>query len=65
LGLRRIDRVLIEIGDIGVRCRAFGTTHRLPVVRRISLLVAMELADDGVPTTVLRPASAASGLPPP
>jgi hypothetical protein len=50
--MRRLSWVrIVRDGDQST-CEAFGIGHRRPVVRRVSLATALELAGQGVPVVV-------------
>jgi hypothetical protein len=51
--MRRVRwvRVLVK-GDGEAVCHVMGTGHRLPIVRRVPLATALELAAEGVPCVI-------------
>ena len=52
VGLRRVAWVRITVGDGEPVAEAFGISHRLPRVHRVSLATATDLARRGVPLLV-------------
>lgn len=63
--MRRINFVRIELESGGRRCSVVGVGHRLPVVRPVSLPVALDLARAGVPTVIHTHPPAPASSPPP
>lgn len=55
IGVDRIRWVRVEVGDAGPTCHVYGTTHRRPVVRQVSLATATALIARGVPSVVRHP----------
>ena len=51
--VRWIDRVVLRVGRDGAQAEVHGVGHRLPLVRRISVPVALGLWRDGVQLIVL------------
>ena len=61
VGLRRVAWVRVSLGGGAPVAEAFGISHRLPRVHRVSLATATDLVRRGVPLLVREQPGTASG----